>query len=40
VGPGTVLGGLVKKIAKDVKVMSVQDPPSLEATLTALGLKQ
>jgi [acyl-carrier-protein] S-malonyltransferase len=37
VGPGTVLGGLVKKIAKDVRVLSVQDPPSLEATLTALG---
>jgi [acyl-carrier-protein] S-malonyltransferase len=38
VGPGTVLGGLVKKIAKDVKVMSVQDPPSLQATLGALGV--
>ncbi len=36
VGPGTVLGGLVKKIAKDAKVLSVQDPASLEQTLTAL----
>jgi [acyl-carrier-protein] S-malonyltransferase len=40
VGPGTVLGGLVKKIAKDVKVLSVQDPSSLEATLDALGLSR
>jgi [acyl-carrier-protein] S-malonyltransferase len=36
VGPGTVLGGLVRKIAKDAKVLNVQDPASLEATLSAL----
>jgi [acyl-carrier-protein] S-malonyltransferase len=36
VGPGTVLGGLVKKIAKDARVLNVQDPASLEATLSAL----
>jgi [acyl-carrier-protein] S-malonyltransferase len=36
VGPGTVLGGLVKKIAKGVRVLSVEDPASLEATVAAL----
>jgi [acyl-carrier-protein] S-malonyltransferase len=38
VGPGTVLGGLVKKIARDVRVLNVQDPASLEVTLAALGV--
>jgi [acyl-carrier-protein] S-malonyltransferase len=37
VGPGHVLGGLVKKIAKDATVLHVHDPASLEATLAALG---
>jgi [acyl-carrier-protein] S-malonyltransferase len=37
VGPGAVLGGLVKKIAKDVRVLNVEDPASLEATAAALG---
>jgi [acyl-carrier-protein] S-malonyltransferase len=36
-GPGTVLGGLVKKIAKDVRVLNVEDPASLVATAAALG---
>jgi [acyl-carrier-protein] S-malonyltransferase len=36
IGPGTVLGGLVKKIAKDVRVLSVEDPASLEAAAAAL----
>jgi [acyl-carrier-protein] S-malonyltransferase len=36
-GPGTVLGGLVKKIAKDLRVLNVEDPASLEATAAALG---
>lgn len=37
VGPGTVLGGLVKKIAKGARVLSAESPASLEATLAALG---
>jgi [acyl-carrier-protein] S-malonyltransferase len=36
VGPGVVLSGLVKKIAKDARVLSVEDPASLEATAAAL----
>jgi [acyl-carrier-protein] S-malonyltransferase len=36
VGPGTVLSGLVKKIDRNVRVLSVEDPPSLEATAAAL----
>jgi [acyl-carrier-protein] S-malonyltransferase len=37
VGPGSVLGGLVRKIAKGTRVLSVESPASLEATLAALG---
>ena len=37
VGPGTVLGGLVKKIDKGLRVLNVEDPASLEATLQALA---
>jgi [acyl-carrier-protein] S-malonyltransferase len=37
VGPGTVLSGLVRKIAKGARVLNVEDPASLEKTLTALG---
>jgi [acyl-carrier-protein] S-malonyltransferase len=37
VGPGTVLSGLVKKIAKGARVLNVDTPESLEATVAALG---
>jgi [acyl-carrier-protein] S-malonyltransferase len=37
VGPGEVLGGLVKKIAKGARILSVQDPASLEKTVAALS---
>jgi [acyl-carrier-protein] S-malonyltransferase len=36
VGPGSVLSGLVRKIAKGVRVMSVDAPDSLETTVAAL----
>ena len=37
VGPGRVLSGLVKRIAKGVEVFNVEDAASLEKTLAALG---
>jgi [acyl-carrier-protein] S-malonyltransferase len=37
IGPGEVLSGLVKKIAKGAQVLNVQDPESLEKTLAALA---
>ncbi len=37
VGPGTVLGGLVRRIEKGVEVHSVADPASLDKTLAAIG---
>ena len=37
VGPGTVLGGLVRRIDKGIEVHSVSDPASLDKTLAALG---
>jgi [acyl-carrier-protein] S-malonyltransferase len=37
VGPGTVLSGLVRKIAKGAQVLNVDSPASLEATVAALG---
>lgn len=37
VGPGSVLSGLVRKIARDARVMNVEDPGSLETTLAALA---
>jgi [acyl-carrier-protein] S-malonyltransferase len=36
VGPGKVLSGLVKKIAPGARVLNVEDPASLEATVAAL----
>ena len=35
-GPGSVLAGLIKKIDRGVKVMSVEDPQGLEAALLLL----
>jgi [acyl-carrier-protein] S-malonyltransferase len=37
VGPGTVLSGLVRKIAKGVRVLNVESPETLEAAVAALG---
>ena len=39
VGPGQVLSGLVKKIDRGVRVLNVEDPASLEATVSALGAR-
>jgi [acyl-carrier-protein] S-malonyltransferase len=38
IGPGKVLAGLVKRIAKDSKVLNVEDVKSMSETLGALGL--
>ena len=35
VGPGTVLAGLIKRIAPEATTLHVQDPKSLEATMNA-----
>jgi [acyl-carrier-protein] S-malonyltransferase len=37
VGPGTVLTGLIKRILPDAKLLNVNDPKSLDATLTTIG---
>jgi [acyl-carrier-protein] S-malonyltransferase len=37
VGPGTVLSGLVRKIARDARVLNVDSPQSLEAAVAAVG---
>jgi [acyl-carrier-protein] S-malonyltransferase len=39
VGPGTVLGGLVRKIVRDARVLNVGSPESLEAAVAALGAR-
>jgi [acyl-carrier-protein] S-malonyltransferase len=36
-GPGKVLGGLVKRISKDIEVLNVEDPASLDKALAATG---
>ena len=38
IGPGKVLSGLVKRIAKDAKVLNVEDMKSMDETLSALGM--
>jgi len=38
VGPGKVLSGLVKRIAKDAKVLNVEDQKSMNDTLNAVGV--
>ena len=38
IGPGTVLTGLIRRIAPDATNLNVNDPKSLEATRAALGL--
>ena len=38
VGPGQVLGGLIKRIAKGARVLSVEDPASLERAVDSLSL--
>jgi [acyl-carrier-protein] S-malonyltransferase len=38
IGPGKVLSGLVRRIAKDAKVLHVEDQKSMNATLDALGM--
>jgi [acyl-carrier-protein] S-malonyltransferase len=35
-GPGRVLGGLVKRISKEIEVLNVEDPASLEKALGAV----
>lgn len=37
VGPGTVLTGLIKRILPDARLLNVNDPKSLDATLTAVS---
>jgi [acyl-carrier-protein] S-malonyltransferase len=37
IGPGTVLSGLVRKIHREARVMSVEDPASLEKAVGALA---
>jgi [acyl-carrier-protein] S-malonyltransferase len=37
VGPGTILSGLVRKTARGTRVLNVDSPESLEATVLALG---
>jgi len=38
IGPGKVLSSLVKRIAKEAKILNVEDQKSMGETLTALGL--
>ncbi|HYO54703.1 ACP S-malonyltransferase [Archangium sp.] len=36
-GPGKVLGGLIKRITRDIELFNVEDSASLEKTLAAMG---
>lgn len=38
IGPGKVLSGLVKRIAKDAKVLNIEDQKSMTETLNAVGI--
>jgi [acyl-carrier-protein] S-malonyltransferase len=38
IGPGTVLTGLIRRIVPEATTLNVNDPKSLEATRTALGV--
>jgi [acyl-carrier-protein] S-malonyltransferase len=38
IGPGKVLSGLVKRIAKDAKVLNIEDQKSMTETLSAVGI--
>jgi [acyl-carrier-protein] S-malonyltransferase len=38
IGPGTVLSGLIRRIAPGAATLNVNDPKSLDATRTALGI--
>jgi [acyl-carrier-protein] S-malonyltransferase len=38
VGPGAVLSGLIKKAARDARVLSVETPEDVEAAVAALSL--
>ena len=40
VGPGTVLSGLIKRIAKEATLRNVEDEQSLRSTMEALGGRQ
>jgi [acyl-carrier-protein] S-malonyltransferase len=40
VGPGTVLSGLIKRIAKEATLRNVEDEQSLRSTIEALGGRQ
>jgi [acyl-carrier-protein] S-malonyltransferase len=37
IGPGTVLSGLAKRIAPELRLLNVQDPASLSSTVEALA---
>jgi [acyl-carrier-protein] S-malonyltransferase len=37
IGPGRVLSGLVRRIAPGLRLLNVEDPPSLDATVAALS---
>ncbi len=38
IGPGKVLSGLVKRIAKEATILNIEDQKSMNNTLTALGM--